>query len=72
MDCGEMKVEEILTAALDLPEAERLYLAERLLASLPPVPGILSLDDPELYAELDRRSKDFKDAVRAEDLWQDG
>lgn len=48
--------EEILNAALQLSEADRLVIANRLLDTLSEdVPG-LAMDDPALAAELDRRS----------------
>ena len=45
----------ILDAAMQLPEADRLTLVSRLMESLPPEGITVSLDDPELAAELDRR-----------------
>lgn len=48
----------ILEAALRLPEGDRLDLAYRLLDTLPPEPDLLTLDDPNLIAELDRRAAD--------------
>lgn len=41
--------------AMRLPEADRLTLVSRLMQSLPPSDMGVSLDDPELAAELDRR-----------------
>ena len=46
----------IFEAALNLPDNQRLDLAARLLDTVPP--GIMSIDDPELIAELDRRFND--------------
>ena len=48
----------IFEAALSLPEGDRLDLAHRLLDTLPPEPDLLSLDDPTLIEELDRRAAD--------------
>ena len=53
----------ILDAALKLPEDQRLSLVSRLLESLPPEDLTLSLDDPQLVEELDRRSADSEGAV---------
>jgi hypothetical protein len=50
--------DEILSAAMKLPEDERLTLAARILETVPEQPGGLSLDDPELVEELRRRSAD--------------
>ncbi|MBD3676365.1 MAG: hypothetical protein HUJ26_22880 [Planctomycetaceae bacterium] len=55
--------EEILNAALQLSEADRLVIANRLLDTLSAdVPG-LALDDPALAAELDRRSGDWENSI---------
>jgi hypothetical protein len=48
--------EAIFEAAMNLPENERLDLASRLLDTVPP--GIMSTDDPEFLAELERRFTD--------------
>jgi putative addiction module component (TIGR02574 family) len=53
----------ILSAALSLPENERLTLVSRLLDSLPPEDLTVSLDDPRLAEELDRRFADNSGAV---------
>ena len=53
----------ILSAALSLPENERLTLVSRLLDSLPPEDLTVSLDDPRLVEELDRRFADNSGAV---------
>ncbi|MCE5266333.1 MAG: hypothetical protein LLG00_00405 [Planctomycetaceae bacterium] len=45
----------IFEAALKLPEAERLTLASRLLATIPEETVSPSVDDPALVDELDRR-----------------
>lgn len=47
-----------LEAAMALPEAERLLLVERLLATLPPDQD--DRTDEELAAELDRRWTEFE------------
>jgi len=46
----------IFEAAMALPENERLDLAARLLDTVPP--GIMSIEDPNFIAELDRRFDD--------------
>ncbi len=53
----------ILDAAMQLPEAERLTLVSRLMESLPPQGITVSLDDPELAAELDRRFAEGDEGV---------
>jgi hypothetical protein len=52
----QLTPEAIYEAAMSLPENERLDLASRLLDTIPP--GIMSADDPEFIAELDRRFHD--------------
>ena len=48
-------IQAVFAEAMRLPEAERLALVSRLMESLPPADVGLSLDDPKLAAELDRR-----------------
>jgi putative addiction module component (TIGR02574 family) len=50
--------ETLRDAALRLPEADRAWIAEELLESLPPVSD--GLTDEEWEAELDRRVEDYK------------
>jgi putative addiction module component (TIGR02574 family) len=59
---------EILRAALRLPESERLVLVDRLMSTLPEAPNGLSLDDERLLEELDRRDADREGAVPWEQL----
>ena len=63
-----MTREEVLSAALRLPEDDRLAIASRLMETLPDVPPGLPEDEAEFVAELDRRSGDFKDAIAWADL----
>jgi len=60
--------DEILDAALQLSEDDRMLIAGRLLETLPEEPPGLSMDDPELEAELERRSGDWEGAVPWEQL----
>ena len=50
--------DEILDAALQLSESDRLVIANRLLETIPDEPPGPSLDDPEFLDELDRRVRD--------------
>ena len=59
----QLDSESIINAALQLPEAERFLIISRLLESTPKPPGFISVDDPELEAELDRRFADQDGAV---------
>jgi putative addiction module component (TIGR02574 family) len=52
----ELSRDAIFEAAMALPENERLDLASRLMDTLPP--GIMSAEDPEFLAELERRFND--------------
>jgi hypothetical protein len=59
----QLTPDSIFEAALCLPEGDRLDLAHRLLDTLPPEPDLLSLDDPNLMEELDRRAADDSGSV---------
>lgn len=48
----------ILSQALQLPDADRALIAERLLSTL--APAARELSDDELEAELDRRVQEFE------------
>ncbi len=59
--------EEVLNAALGLPESDRLAIAVRLMETLPDnQPGLT--DDDSLFAELERRSGDPEGSVDWADL----
>ena len=60
--------DEVLDAALQLSEADRLVIVNRLLESLPEEPPGLALDDAEFAEELERRSGDWDGAVAWEQL----
>jgi len=53
----------ILEAALMLPENERLSLASQLLESVPSDDSIMSMDEPQLQDELDRRFGDLDHGI---------
>jgi hypothetical protein len=59
----EPDAQSILEAALKLPEPQQLDLVSRLLENLPPVDGVLSVDDPSLEEELDRRFADTEGSI---------
>lgn len=59
--------DEILDAAL-IPEDDRVLIAGRLLETVPEELNLLDFDDPELEAELGRRSGDWEGAVPWERL----
>ena len=54
----QLTPDSIFQAAVQLPENERLELVTRLMDTLPSEPELLSLDDPNLIEELDRRAED--------------
>lgn len=60
--------DEILKAALQLSDVDRLLIANRLLATLPDDAIGLTDDDPGFDDELERRSGDWKNAVPWEQL----
>ena len=62
----------ILDAALRLSENERLAIVSRLLETLPPEDITVSLDDPQLVEELDRRFADNEGTVPWSDLKAEG
>ncbi len=57
---------------MQLPEAERLTLVSRLMESLPPEGTTISLDDPELLAELDRRFAETDEGIPWSQLKAEG
>jgi hypothetical protein len=59
----QLTPDAIFEAAMNLPENERLDLASRLLDTVPPELNLLSLDDPNLIEELDRRAADDSGAI---------
>ncbi len=61
--------QEILKAALGLPEDDRFQLVTQLLESFPHDSFGVSLDDPDLLEELDRRFADAEGAVPLSKLW---
>jgi putative addiction module component (TIGR02574 family) len=60
--------DEILTAALQLSESDRLAIVNRLLDTLPADAPDLAVDDPDLAEELQRRSGDWDGAVPWDEL----
>jgi putative addiction module component (TIGR02574 family) len=58
----------ILDAALHLTDSERLNLVSRLLETVPADDSALSLDDPTLADELERRFADREGSVAWPDL----
>jgi hypothetical protein len=60
--------EMIFEAALGLPESERLTLVSRLLETMPAGDSSVSLDDPSLVEELDRRFADCDGSIEWSDL----
>jgi hypothetical protein len=61
---------EIIDAALKLPESDRLLIATRLLETLPDdYPG-LSEDEPGFVDELERRASDTEPTIHVSELWK--
>ena len=63
------QAEEILEAALNLPEDDRFQLVAQLLESFPGDDSGVSIEDSNLLAELDRRFADTERAVPLSQLW---
>ncbi|MEX2093404.1 MAG: hypothetical protein WD971_12040 [Pirellulales bacterium] len=59
----QLSADTIFQAAVQLSEGERMELVTRLMDTLPPEPELLSLDDPNLIEELDRRAADDSGAI---------
>ena len=60
---------DILNAALALSDADRLEIAQRLLASIKP-PGALSCDDPNLAEELAQRVARYESGETQASPWE--
>jgi hypothetical protein len=58
-----MLSQEILDSVLQLPEAERLFIASRILETLPDEVAVEALNEDEFAAELERRSGDWQGTV---------
>jgi len=58
----QLSTDSVFEAASKLPEGARLELVSRLMETLPGPPNLLSLDDPNLIEELDRRAADDSDS----------
>ncbi|HTU23502.1 MAG TPA: addiction module protein [Gemmataceae bacterium] len=63
------RYESILKAALALPEAERVFLIDELMDSLPPDTGPLS--DEEMLAELERRHAEYEKDPSSTIPWEE-
>lgn len=62
--------DEIIDAALKLPESDRLLIAARLLDTLPDdYPG-LSEDEAGFMDELERRANDTEAMISVSELWK--
>jgi hypothetical protein len=64
----QLTAESIFEAAIQLPEGARLELVNRLMDTLPGPPNLLSLDDPNLLEELDRRAADDSGSIPWDEL----
>jgi len=64
------RLEEILDAALQLSETDRLAIASRLLDTLPEDLADSSDDEAALITELERRAEDRNGSIPLSELWQ--
>ncbi len=62
--------DEILEAALKLPETERLSIATQLLGTLSNETEDLDLDDEVLIKEWDRRANDGSETIPLSEIWK--
>lgn len=62
--------DEILDAALKLPEPDRLLIATRLFDTLPDDAPSLSEDAPGFLDELERRANDTEPTIPVSELWK--
>lgn len=62
--------EEILAAAMQLSESDRLEIADRLLETVPEGSTGWWAEDEAFLDELDRRAGDLHGAVPVNELWQ--
>ena len=62
--------DEIIDAALKLPESDRLMIATRLLDTLRDDQPGLSEDDPGFLDELERRANDTGPTIPLSELWK--
>lgn len=63
------QADAILSAALNLPEADRFRVIDGLLASVP-MPGLWDIDDPAFADELERRSAEFDSGAVQGVAWE--
>jgi hypothetical protein len=63
---------EIIDAALKLPESDRLLIATRLLETLPDDHPGLSEEESGFIDELERRASDTDPTIPVSDLWKQG
>ena len=68
----QVDADTIFKAALQRPESDRAVLIGRLLEATPETPLTLSLDDPNLSVELDRRFGDQEKPVPWTELDAEG
>jgi hypothetical protein len=61
---------DIINAALQLPEADRWLIAARLLETLSEDSAGLSESDPGVWEELERRVNDGAPTVSVSQLWK--
>ena len=64
--------EKIFDAALELSDDDRLALVARLMETIPAENLSMSLDDPDLAVELERRFADSSGAIPWPDLRAEG
>jgi hypothetical protein len=64
----QLNADTIFEAAAQLPEGARMELVSRLMNTLSGPPSLLSLDDPNLLEQLDRRAADDTGSIPWDEL----
>jgi putative addiction module component (TIGR02574 family) len=68
----QLNSDTIFEAALKLTENERILLVSRLMDTIPGDDVCMSIDDPALLEELDRRFNDGSETIPWSDLRAEG
>jgi hypothetical protein len=68
----EQSADALLKAAMMLPEQERITVASRLLESVPSDDVTISVDDPSLIEEINRRFADREGGIPWSELRAEG
>ena len=65
-------IQSILDTALQLPESDRLEIAQELLDSLPDQDEGIAIDDPGFLQEMERRAQDSAAGISWKEIYAEG